>query len=350
MSLIHASTKLSVKRNTTLPHFKLDDISKSEPTTQPRRSQRKRWPSARRVESDEYEVLQRKSDPQVWPWPKPKQKKLGKPGNRLGLTIQPPADTGPTSRKGLQGSNINNSRMESADPGDTRLSPTSRAQAVCNASSILGADVLRYSASTLKQIIALGEAIRQDVRLGSMENKMADSPSLRQSAKQVGLASKRHSSAKEIADGADATQARGSQAAPTLEQSQLELPNNDTNTKPQSNSDHIRPKDSISQRVPLPVPCPTTSNLTQHPAPRTGSPSDSNREHEEETVHLLKRQQTLLPPLGPLPLARPPPLSRPLSVQPRPRCQFDLVHLHPDFLLLLVPRHGTASEKTPQNY
>ncbi|QRV96473.1 hypothetical protein RhiJN_24491 [Ceratobasidium sp. AG-Ba] len=282
------------------------DLSEPESVHEPRRSQRPRRPSARQVESDEYEASQRSglSESQLKPAPRDKLKKHKKPGrgNRPGIIVQPATDFGPTSHKrskapaSAAGFDIGGSRMASPAIGNAAPKTVDRAQAVRSASAILGADASKYSMSTLKQIIASGEAVRQDDTSDAMEIERGNLPALQQPTRQMGLASRQQSP-----NGGAAVQSDESQLAGALEESQVVPPDDNTNTEPSSDPDPIRPEDSVSQRVP-PVPGPSRPLQTmsvdpiRNTHPRSylndGSQASSNTEPDEETVRSLKRQRT----------------------------------------------------------
>ncbi|QRV88283.1 LON domain serine protease [Ceratobasidium sp. AG-Ba] len=297
----------------------------SEATNELRRSQREHSGGAKLV-PDEYEASQHESEPrpQSKPNSKSKKSKSSKRGNRPGLIIQP----GPAGDRSSQGptsearSDAGDSHVASPAAGETTLKTVDRAEAVRRASSILGADASRYSSSTLKQIITSGEEIRQDAGSGPMEVETGDPPFLWQSPKQVGLGSGRGSSSRGTTHGAATAQGWDEEPAGMPESPALEPPEYDTNTEPKSDSDHLRPEDSVSQRIP---PAPRAQSSQTRLAPnirpkslqskRTGSASGSNIELEEETVRSLKRQRTLVPPRLPLP-PRPSLPTRPTPARP----------------------------------
>ncbi|QRV74503.1 hypothetical protein RhiJN_02518 [Ceratobasidium sp. AG-Ba] len=294
MSLARTLAQLHDQNTSNSLRLLSSTILEPETAVQLRRSHRERRPS-----TYEYEASQHESDPQPRPQSKPKskQRKSGKRGDRPGIIIQPGTDIGQTSDKGLQvsnsgaGSNIGVSRMASPDASKAPPSRASRAEAVFEASSILGADASRYSSSTLKQIIALRQTVRQESGPGPMEIEEGDSPAFGQLAERVGLGSGLESS-RGIAD-------------------------------------------SVSQHIP-PAPCassePKHTRLLLNIRPkslqpkRTGSRLGSNIEPKEETVRSLKRQRTTAPARLPLPTrpllpARLPPshpsLPRPASLPAR---------------------------------
>ncbi|QRW10717.1 hypothetical protein RhiLY_09716 [Ceratobasidium sp. AG-Ba] len=342
MSLVRTFARSDIQPNPSLSHPALSVNPEAKITSKPRRSHRERRPSTRRLESDEYEASQRESDPQSKPKNKSRKRKSSKPGNRPGIIIQPSADIGPTSHQGSQGSasgtgsNIEDTRMATPDTSNTAPKATNRAKAVLSASSILGIDASRYSSSTLKQIIASRETICQEGHLGPMEDEARNSPSLQQSTGRVGLASGRQSFTRNLADGAATSQERSKQPISPSEPPRLEVSKDNTDTEPSSDSEHLRPEDSVSQRIPPPPRAPSqrplitslqAPNRPSRPPPfkRTGFSSGSNLEPEEETVRSLKRQRTtpasLVPPLPARPILPPRPLlpSRPLlPARPQP--------------------------------
>ncbi|QRW16637.1 LON domain serine protease [Rhizoctonia solani] len=326
MSLVCALANSTTQRNLIFLQPTPTNILEYKATNKPRRSQRKRRPSACRLESDEYKAsawpstppaLQREFDSQPQSRSKTKERKSGKQGNRPGLIIQPTADPGPTSNKGLQGStsgegsDVGNAHMASADAGKAAPSTISRAEAVQSASRILGIDVSRYSASTLQKIIALGETICQETGPVPMGIEREDPPPLEQSAGPVGLESQQEPFAKGIDHDAKTVQAPSKQPTTRPGQSILDPPNDDTNTESKPNADHLRPERSVSQHVVPPL-C-ASSHSSQHATPafqrtihtsrphlsrRASSLLGSNIEPKEETVRSLKRQQTTFAPIA----------------------------------------------------
>ncbi|KAG8762029.1 hypothetical protein FRC11_011595 [Ceratobasidium sp. 423] len=157
-----------------------------------KRSERSRRPSARKIESDEYEASSRGSSRPPTPstrTPKPKSKKRphGERGNRAGHIVQPsqPRKAGnefspePTPTPGSPPSN----------PSLAQINVKNRSKAIHYSTDFLGSDTSHLSTRMLQRILDSRSAYTELTQAGPMETTGGSAPAIMQSAKQVVLGS-----------------------------------------------------------------------------------------------------------------------------------------------------------------
>ncbi|KAG9118836.1 hypothetical protein FRC07_006454 [Ceratobasidium sp. 392] len=302
----------------------------------PRRSKRERRPSARQIESDEYQTnASRPPTPSASKAePKSKTENSGKRGDRPGRIVQPAANVRTMSHESspeplaAPGSQRGDSVLAIQSPASIDVEVITREEGIRRASKYLGADASHLSNKSLKKVIEAALDSDEEDEARPMEPEGGSAPAVLQPARRMVLESGHELPATGTNDNIDMPQDSSARAA--LDQPRLGgTTNPDMATEPESEYEFIelRPEDSVSQRVPttshppraLPIPHSLPATLTRDGSIGKGKQPDRARmdfdgasdgatddgrsttdsDHESEAAHVIKRQRLS----GPAPVA-----------------------------------------------
>ncbi|KAG8749752.1 hypothetical protein FRC11_011071, partial [Ceratobasidium sp. 423] len=230
-----------------------------------KRSERSRRPSARKIESDEYEASSRGSSRPTTPStrtskPKSKKRPHGKRGNRHGHITQP-------THVGTAGDSFSLEPATTTGPlsSNSDLAPintSNRSVAIRYMTDILGLDTAHLSTRMLRRILDSHSAYTETNEPGSMGPSGASAPAIMQSAQRMVLDAQSTSQTSALSRACIPPMPK----KPTATLGEI---TNDTMTESESESECVElgPKDSVSQHIAHPTPSPFTLYRLNHSRP-----------------------------------------------------------------------------------